>query len=70
MTSPFLTKSTFSTTTDALSEFETDVLSLYVGGKSYGEIADTLGRHAKSVDNALQRIKRKVEIQVQRCRAC
>ena len=56
--------------TEALSSFEADVLRLYVDGKSYSEIADDLGRHAKSVDNALQRIKRKVEIQVQRCRAC
>jgi RNA polymerase sporulation-specific sigma factor len=56
--------------TEALSSFEAHVLQLYVDGKSYSEIADHLGRHAKSVDNALQRIKRKVEIQVQRCRAC
>jgi RNA polymerase sporulation-specific sigma factor len=56
--------------TEALSEFESEVLRLYVDGKSYNEIADSLGRHAKSVDNALQRIKRKVEIQVRRCRVC
>jgi RNA polymerase sporulation-specific sigma factor len=56
--------------TGTLSSFETDVLRLYVEGKSYCEIADRLGRHAKSVDNALQRVKRKVEIQIRRCRAC
>ena len=44
-----------------LSELETDVLSLYMDGKSYQEIADLLGRHVKSIDNALQRIKRKLE---------
>jgi RNA polymerase sporulation-specific sigma factor len=56
--------------TDALSSFESDVLILYVDGKSYSEIADRLGRHPKAVDNALQRVKRKVEIQIRRCRAC
>lgn len=56
--------------TCALSGFETDVLRLYVAGSSYSEIADQLGRHAKAVDNALQRVKRKVELQIQRCRAC
>jgi RNA polymerase sporulation-specific sigma factor len=30
-------------------------------GKSYQQIADMLGRHVKSIDNALQRIKRKLE---------
>jgi RNA polymerase sporulation-specific sigma factor len=54
----------------ALSGFETDVLRLYVEGSSYSEIADELGRHSKAVDNALQRVKRKVELQIQRCRAC
>jgi RNA polymerase sporulation-specific sigma factor len=44
-----------------LSELETEVLSLYMDGKSYQEIADLLGRHVKSIDNALQRIKRKLE---------
>ena len=45
----------------ALSELETDVLELYMDGKSYQEIADIMGRHVKSIDNALQRIKRKLE---------
>jgi RNA polymerase sporulation-specific sigma factor len=44
-----------------LSEFETDVLRLYMEGKSYQQIGDMLGRHVKSIDNALQRIKRKLE---------
>jgi RNA polymerase sporulation-specific sigma factor len=44
-----------------LSGLEVDVLHLYVEGKSYQEIGVQLGRHVKSIDNALQRIKRKVE---------
>lgn len=44
-----------------LSELETEVLSLYIKGRSYQEIASDLHRHVKSIDNALQRIKRKVE---------
>lgn len=44
-----------------LSELEWSVLMLYLEGKSYQEIADDLGRHVKSVDNALQRVKRKLE---------
>ena len=46
---------------ELLSELETEVLQLYMDGKSYQEIADSLGRHVKSIDNALQRIKRKLE---------
>jgi RNA polymerase sporulation-specific sigma factor len=44
-----------------LSSLETEVLQLYMDGKSYHEIAEMLGRHVKSIDNALQRIKRKLE---------
>lgn len=51
----------------ALSPFERQVLGLYVSGCSYQRIAEDLGRHTKAVDNALQRIKRKLEIQIQRC---
>lgn len=47
---------------EILSEFEAEVLHLYVEGKSYQEIAKLLKKHVKSVDNALQRIKRKVEL--------
>jgi RNA polymerase sigma-H factor len=45
----------------ALSDLEAEVLRLYVDGKSYQEIADLLQRHVKSIDNALQRIKRKLD---------
>lgn len=44
-----------------LSELEREVLSSYLDGKSYQEIACDLDRHAKSIDNALQRVKRKLE---------
>ncbi len=44
-----------------LSDLETEVLRLYVEGKSYQEIAERLDRHVKSIDNALQRTKRKLE---------
>jgi RNA polymerase sporulation-specific sigma factor len=44
-----------------LSGLEVEVLALYVEGKSYQEISDQLGRHTKSIDNALQRIKRKLD---------
>lgn len=44
-----------------LSTLEVDVLRLHLDGCSYQEISDRLGRHTKAVDNALQRIKRKLE---------
>jgi RNA polymerase sporulation-specific sigma factor len=46
---------------EMLSDLEKSVLSSYLQGKSYQEIADDLDRHVKSIDNALQRIKRKLE---------
>lgn len=46
---------------EALSELELEVLSQYLDGKSYQEIALDLDRHVKSIDNALQRVKRKLE---------
>ena len=46
---------------EVLSSLEADVLRLYVDGRSYQEIAELLGRRTKSIDNALQRIKRKLE---------
>ena len=46
---------------DVLSDLEAEVLRLYVEGKSYQEIAELLHRHVKSIDNALQRIKRKLD---------
>jgi len=47
---------------EILSDFEAEVLHMYVEGKSYQEIAERLDRHVKSIDNAIQRIKRKVEL--------
>lgn len=44
-----------------LSRLERDVLALYLEGQSYQEISQALNRQAKSVDNALQRIKKKLE---------
>ena len=46
---------------EMLSDLEKQVLVLYMEGKSYVEISKTMGRHVKSVDNALQRIKRKLQ---------
>ena len=46
---------------EVLSDLEVEVLRLYVEGKSYQEIAERLQRHVKSIDNALQRIKRKLD---------
>lgn len=45
-----------------LSDLEFDVLQEYLKGKSYQNIADSLDKHVKSVDNALQRVKRKLEV--------
>ncbi len=44
-----------------LSDLEYDVLQEYLEGKSYQDIADSIDKHVKSVDNALQRVKRKLE---------
>jgi RNA polymerase sporulation-specific sigma factor len=46
---------------EILSELEARVLHLYLEGKSYQDIAEQLRRQVKSIDNALQRIKRKIE---------
>ena len=46
---------------EVLSGLEQQVLQAYLDGKSYQEIAESLGRHVKSIDNALQRVKRKLE---------
>ncbi len=46
---------------EILSDLEWEVLMSYLQGKSYQEIACDLGRHVKSIDNALQRVKRKLE---------
>ena len=50
-----------SSMTEMLSGLEVEVLSLYVEGRSYQEIGAQLQRHVKSIDNALQRIKRKLD---------
>ncbi len=46
---------------EILSSLEWKVLMAYLEGKSYQEIAVELKRHVKSIDNALQRVKRKLE---------
>ncbi|AEB61656.1 RNA polymerase factor sigma-70 [Bacillus amyloliquefaciens XH7] len=46
---------------ELLSDLERKVLVLYLDGRSYQEISDDLNRHVKSIDNALQRVKRKLE---------
>ena len=46
---------------EILSDLEWQVLMAYLDGKSYQEIAHGLNRHVKSIDNALQRVKRKLE---------
>lgn len=46
---------------EILSPLECQVLSLYLQGKAYYEIADEMERDIKSIDNALQRVKKKLE---------
>lgn len=46
---------------EVLSSLEKEVLNLYLEGQSYQEISEKLNRHVKSIDNALQRVKRKLE---------
>ena len=46
---------------EILSDLEWRVLMSYLDGKSYQEIASDLQRRVKSIDNALQRVKRKLE---------
>jgi RNA polymerase sporulation-specific sigma factor len=43
-----------------LSPLEADALKLYIEGSSYDEMADELGCDTKTIDNALQRVKRKI----------
>ena len=45
-----------------LSEFENNVLRMHIVGCSYKEIADKLGKSPKAVDNALQRIRKKLKM--------
>jgi RNA polymerase sporulation-specific sigma factor len=50
--------------TEKLSPLEVDVLGLYIAGQSYDEIGRQLGRGTKTIDNALQRIKRKLDVEL------
>ena len=44
----------------ALSEYEYRILTLYLDGYSYADIAEIKGKNLKSVDNAVQRIRKKI----------
>ena len=48
-----------STIDKTLSDFEKKVLNKYINGKSYVQIADELDTTVKSIDNAIQRIRKK-----------
>lgn len=50
---------------DALSAFEMQVLLCQINGHTYKETAEILNRDVKAVDNAMQRIKKKLEEVVQ-----
>ena len=54
-------------TRQQLSEFEAKILGYYLEGLSCGEIAATVGKSPKSVDNAVQRVRRKVARQIESC---
>ena len=51
---------------DSLSKLEKGALSLYLQGYSYQQIADGLGKSTKCVDNAIQRVKKKLEEQLKK----
>ena len=51
---------------EILSSLEKDILTLYLQGISYSEIALKLNKPAKSIDNALQRVKKKVDMHINR----
>ena len=46
---------------EVLSSFENKVLSMYLQGRTYSKIAFLMGKPEKSIDNALQRVKKKIE---------
>ncbi len=46
---------------EILSSFESRVMAYYIQGISYQDIGERLGKSSKAIDNALQRIKRKIE---------
>lgn len=50
---------------EVLSDLEWEVLNAYLDGKTYSEIALEMNKHVKSVDNALQRVKKKLEKHVE-----
>ena len=54
---------------ELLSPFEKEVLSKYLKGIAYQEIAKQLDRPVKSVDNALQRLRKKIEKSIKEIRA-
>ncbi len=54
---------------ELLSPFEKEVLSKYLGGIAYQDIAKQLNKPVKSVDNALQRLKKKIEKSIQSVKA-
>lgn len=49
-----------------LSQFEQQVVSLYIDGNDYQQIAAILNKSSKSIDNALQRIKKKLSVQTKK----
>ncbi len=51
---------------ERLSDLEKKVLELHIAGHSYVEISQNVNTHVKSIDNALQRIKRKMERYLER----
>ena len=61
----YLAKESVSALTDflyeGLSRFENEVLRLYIEGHSYTEIASKLSKNPKAIDNAIQRIRKKLE---------
>ncbi len=60
----YLAKESVSTLTEilyeGLSKFENEVLRLHIMGCSYSEIAEKLGKNPKAIDNAIQRIRKKL----------
>ena len=45
---------------EKLSAFENEVLKLHTMGYSYSEIAEKLNKNSKAIDNAMQRIRKKI----------
>ena len=61
-------ESIFQTLDSALSSLEKQILDLFLEGRSYQEIAAVLSRNTKTVDNALQRVKHKLEKHLEKSR--